>query len=68
MTDRSRKTIKDVARAAGVSIGTASRALNRTGRVSEATVIKVSKAAQQLGNAGDRHFAGCLARGRLPRV
>ncbi|MCB1343692.1 MAG: LacI family DNA-binding transcriptional regulator [Pseudooceanicola sp.] len=53
MTDRSRKTIKDVARAAGVSIGTASRALNRTGRVSEATVIKVSKAAQQLGYQPD---------------
>ena len=53
MPDRSRKTIKDVAAAAGVSIGTASRALNRTGRVSEATVTRVTKAAQKLGYQPD---------------
>jgi 8-oxo-dGTP diphosphatase len=34
----------------------------------EALWLDAAKAAQQLGNAGDRHFAGCLARGRLPRV
>ncbi|WP_158970282.1 LacI family DNA-binding transcriptional regulator [Chachezhania sediminis] len=53
MTKRSRKTIKDVAAAAGVSIGTASRALNRTGRVSEATVIRVTDAARKLGYQPD---------------
>ena len=49
----SRKTIKDVAAAAGVSIGTASRALNRRGRVSEATVTRVSEAARKLGYQPD---------------
>ncbi|TMV12633.1 LacI family DNA-binding transcriptional regulator [Arenibacterium halophilum] len=53
MTNRSRKTIKDVAAAAGVSIGTASRALNRRGRVSEATVIRVTNAAKKLGYQPD---------------
>ncbi len=48
-----RKTIRDVAEAAGVSIGTASRALNRRGRVSEATVARVSAAAKKLGYEPD---------------
>lgn len=42
-------SIHDVARLAGVSISTASRALNRTGRVSEDTVRKVSEVAVKLG-------------------
>ncbi len=33
-----RITIRDVAQRAGVSIGTASRALNRTGRVSDKSI------------------------------
>ncbi len=41
-------TIKDVARAAGVSISTASYALNGKGNVSEATRAKVLEAAKQL--------------------
>lgn len=41
-------TIKDVAKAAGVSIGTVDRALNNRGRISEETKQKVIKAAEQL--------------------
>ncbi|WP_454688692.1 LacI family DNA-binding transcriptional regulator [Achromobacter aloeverae] len=48
-----RATIRDVARQAGVSIGTASRALNRAGRVSDETIALVAKAARQLGYAPD---------------
>ncbi|WPB56074.1 substrate-binding domain-containing protein [Xylophilus sp. GOD-11R] len=50
---KARPTIRDVAHAAGVSLGTASRALNRSGRVSEDAVAKVSKAARQLGYEPD---------------
>lgn len=50
---RSRITIREVAQLAGVSIGTASRALNRTGRVSDDTIATVTKAARQLGYAPD---------------
>lgn len=46
-------TIRDVAREAGVSLGTASRALNRAGRVSEETIATVTKAARRLGYAPD---------------
>lgn len=42
-------SIHDVARVAGVSISTASRALNRSGRVSEDTVQKVREVATRLG-------------------
>lgn len=42
-------TIRDVAKAAGVSLGTASRALNRTGRVSAQAIAAVTRAAQELG-------------------
>lgn len=50
---KSRPTIKDVAQAAGVSLGTASRALNRAGRVSEEAIAAVTKAARQLGYEPD---------------
>ncbi|TNE41270.1 MAG: LacI family transcriptional regulator [Alphaproteobacteria bacterium] len=53
LTRKARPTIKDVAAAAGVSIGTASRALNRRGRVSEATVDKVAAVARKLGYEPD---------------
>ena len=46
-------TIRDVAQEAGVSLGTASRALNRSGRVSEATVAAVAKVARRLGYEPD---------------
>ena len=42
-------TIRDVAHAAGVSLGTASRALNRSGPVSEAAIAAVTKAARKTG-------------------
>lgn len=46
---KSKVTIREVAAAAGVSIGTASRALNRTGRVSAEAVATVSRVARELG-------------------
>ncbi|MBR2047776.1 MAG: LacI family DNA-binding transcriptional regulator [Oscillospiraceae bacterium] len=42
-------TIKDVANAAGVSVGTASYALNGTGPVSQEKLQRVQEAARQLG-------------------
>lgn len=45
---KDRITIRDVARKAGVSLGTASRALNRTGRVSDAAIAAVEQAAREL--------------------
>ncbi len=48
-----RITIREVAKEAGVSIGTASRALNRAGRVSEAAIAAVTKAARRLGYEPD---------------
>ena len=44
-----RSTIRDVGRAAGVSIGTVSKALNGSGSVSDDTVRKVREAADMLG-------------------
>ena len=46
-------TIRDVAQAAGVSLGTASRALNRKGSVSEDAVDAVARAAARLGYQPD---------------
>lgn len=43
-----RITIRDVAKRAGVSLGTASRALNRTGRVSESAIAAVNQAVREL--------------------
>ncbi len=50
---KARITIREVAKEAGVSLGTASRAMNRSGRVSEKAVIAVSKAARKLGYEPD---------------
>lgn len=55
---RSHPTIVDVARAAGVAVGTASDALNGKGRMSAATRERVIEAAAELGFHHDR-----LARG-----
>ncbi len=46
---KSKITIRDVAKAAGVSLGTASRALNRTGPVSTQAIAAVSRVARELG-------------------
>ncbi|MEO7392905.1 MAG: substrate-binding domain-containing protein [Ramlibacter sp.] len=53
MKKRARPTIRDVALAAGVSLGTASRALNRNGRVSQEAIAAVTQAAQRLGYEPD---------------
>lgn len=44
-----RTTIADVAALAGVSVGTASKALNNRGKLREATRLRVAEAAHQLG-------------------
>lgn len=51
-------TIHDVAAAAGVSLSTASRAINRSGRVSQDTIDKVQQAVDRLG-----YQPNALARG-----
>ncbi len=48
-----RATIRDVGKAAGVSLGTASRALNRSGMVNKAAVAATTDAAQGLGYEPD---------------
>lgn len=50
---RPKITIREVAREAGVSLGTASRAMNRAGRVSEEAIAAVTSAARRLGYAPD---------------
>jgi Transcriptional regulators len=50
---KGRITIRDVAREAGVSLGTASRALNRSGRVSEEAIAAVTQAARKLNYRPD---------------
>ncbi len=46
---RTTPTIRDVARLAGVSIGTASKALNANGRMRDETREKVQRVAQEIG-------------------
>ncbi|MFD7530861.1 MULTISPECIES: LacI family DNA-binding transcriptional regulator [unclassified Streptomyces] len=48
MTERGRVTLSDVAAVAGVSLSTASRALNGGGRVSTATRSRIAEAARRL--------------------
>ncbi len=45
-------TIRDVAAACGVSIGTVSKALNRNERISEETVKRIRTTAQEMGYTG----------------
>lgn len=58
-----RRTLEDVARAAGVSLATADRALNRRPGVREQTRRKIEDAAKRLGYRPDR-AATALARGQ----
>ncbi len=51
MAQRPRITIKDVARAAGCGVATASRVLNKSGPASAATRARVEQAARDLGFA-----------------
>ncbi len=60
-------TIKDVAAAAGVSVSTASRALNDNPRISTATVAKVKAAAAQLNYQPNR-LARTLSTGEARMV
>lgn len=53
-TNGGRVTIKDVARAANVSVTTASEALNRKPRVAQATRKKVEQVAKELGYSASR--------------
>jgi DNA-binding LacI/PurR family transcriptional regulator len=60
MTDRRHVGIRDVARAAGVSITTVSHALNEKGGVSEETRVRVRAVAEAMGYRPDprgRHLA-----------
>src|SRR5258708_17876974 len=56
-----RVTIKDVAAAAGVSIGTASKALNGQGKLRAETRDRVAQAAEQLGFAPNTLAQALLA-------
>src|SRR6266852_3153340 len=61
MTAGRRVTLRDVARAADVSIGTASQALNGGGRMRPATRTAIVDAAARLGysaNPAARHLRG----------
>ena len=60
---RGRATTKDVAEAAGVSLGTVDRVLNRRGRVSGETASRVEAAARELSFAPNR-TASNLSRAR----
>ena len=57
-----RATIADVARTAGVAIGTASDALNGKGRVAESTRRRVRKAAESLDYRPDAGARGLVTR------
>jgi LacI family transcriptional regulator len=59
--------ITDVAALAGVSIGTASKALNGTGQLRDATRLRVKEAAEKLGFVGDAR-ARALSSGRTYTV
>jgi LacI family transcriptional regulator len=56
-----RATIRDVAVAAGVSVGTASKALNGQGKLRGATIERVLQAAQRLGFAPNTLAQALLA-------
>lgn len=49
-------TIREIGERAGVSIATVSRALNKTGPVSDATIIKIQRAMEQLGQEVPANF------------
>ena len=57
-------TIKDVAKAAQVSVSTASRALNDNPRISDATIAKVKAVAKQL-NYQPNSSAKALSKGEV---
>jgi LacI family transcriptional regulator len=56
-----RATIRDVAGAAGVSVGTASKALNGQGKLRQETIERVTRAAERLGFAPNTLAQALLA-------
>jgi LacI family transcriptional regulator len=60
-SDPKRATIRDVAARAGVSIGTASKALNGQGKLRPETRVRVAEAARELGFAPNVLARGLLA-------
>lgn len=61
-------TIKDVAKAAGVGVGTASRALSGNGSISQETKVRIEDAAKRLGYVSNqiarnlkKQSTGCVA-------
>ncbi|MGW0694593.1 LacI family DNA-binding transcriptional regulator [Streptomyces sp. NPDC002738] len=58
MAARSKPTLKDVATACGVSIGTVSYALNGKGRLDDATRARIREAADRLGYTPNRVARG----------
>ncbi|MBT2503596.1 LacI family DNA-binding transcriptional regulator [Curtobacterium sp. ISL-83] len=67
--ERTRQPVRitDVAALAGVSIGTASKALNGTGQLRDSTRLRVKEAAEKLGFVGDAR-ARALSSGRTYTV
>ncbi|WP_339114907.1 LacI family DNA-binding transcriptional regulator [Thioclava sp. GXIMD2076] len=63
MTMKKRPKMKDVAEAAGVSLSTVDRILNRRGTVSAATVAHVLRAAERIGYHGVPTILGRLTEG-----
>ena len=61
-----RVTIRDVAAQAGVSIGTASKALNGQGKLRAETRDRVAAAARELGFAPNVLAAACWPGGPSP--
>src|SRR6201995_4182876 len=56
-----RATIRDVAQSAGVSVGTASKALNGQGKLRAETIERVMRAAERLGFAPNTLAQALLA-------
>ena len=61
-----RATIRDVATAAGVSIATASKALNDTGRIGAETRARVKRVAADIGFRPNALARGLLASAASP--
>ncbi len=57
-------TIRDLAEACGVSIGTVSKALRHSERISESTVRRIEEKAKQLGYVGNRAASALSAKRR----
>lgn len=68
MDSYKKPTIKDVAREAGVGIGTVSRVLNDSDLVSTETRERVLAAVQSLGFKPNRHARSLPQKTRIPRI